>query len=79
MTDELQSKVLREVNCLQTKIFTFDFVGGKKQNAEGVQRSNEKHRITTYLGIATPQRKTFIEKDDTIPLTLQSSCGNWKR
>ena len=60
----------------QNPFFTSDFVRGKKQSAESVQKSDEKHRITTVLGTATPQTEKFIEKDDTIALTQSSNCGH---
>ena len=42
MTDELQSKVLREVVCLRSKLNGIDYVGGKKQSAKGAQKSVKK-------------------------------------
>ena len=42
MTDELQGKVLREVVCLRSKLYSIDFVGGKKQSAKGVAKSVKK-------------------------------------
>ena len=42
MTDELQGKVLREVVCLRSKLYSIDYVGGKKQSAKGVQKSVKK-------------------------------------
>ena len=42
MTDELQGKVLREVVCLRSKLYSIDYVGGKKQSAKGVQKSIKK-------------------------------------
>ena len=38
MTDELQGKVLREVVCLRSKLYSIDIVGGKKQSAKGVTK-----------------------------------------
>ena len=42
MTDELQGKVLREVVCLRSKLYSSDYVGGKKQSAKGVRKSVKK-------------------------------------
>ena len=42
MTGELQVKVLREVVCLRSKLYSIDYVGGLKQNAQGVQKSVKK-------------------------------------
>ena len=41
MTDELQGKVLREVVCLRSKLYSIDYVGGKKQSAKGVQSQSK--------------------------------------
>ena len=42
MTDELHGKVLRDVDCLRSKLYSIDYVGGKKQSAKGVQKSVKK-------------------------------------
>ena len=42
MTDELQGKVLREVVCLRSKLYSIDYVGGLKQSAKAVQKSVKK-------------------------------------
>ena len=42
MTDELQGKILREVVCLRSKLYSIDFVGGKKQSAKGVSKTVKK-------------------------------------
>ena len=42
MTDKLQGKVLREVVCLRSKLYSIDYVGGLKQSARGVQKSVKK-------------------------------------
>ena len=42
MTDEFQGKVLREVVCHRSKLYTIDYVGGKKQSANGVKKSVKK-------------------------------------
>ena len=42
MTDELQGKVLREVVCLRSKLYSIDYVGGLEQSAKGVQKSVKK-------------------------------------
>ena len=38
-TDELNGKVLKEVVCLRSKLYSFDYLGGTKQRAKGVQKS----------------------------------------
>ena len=42
MTDELQGKVLSEVVCLRSKLYSIQFEGGVKQSAKGVQKSVKK-------------------------------------
>ena len=42
MTDELQGKVLEEVVCLRSKLYSIKFNGGVKQSAKGVQKSVKK-------------------------------------
>ena len=42
MTDELQGKVLSEVVCLQSKLYSIQFEGGVKQSAKGVPKSVKK-------------------------------------
>lgn len=42
MTDELNGKVLKEVVCLRSKMYSIDYVGGTKQSAKGVQKSVKK-------------------------------------
>ena len=42
MTDGLQGKVLREVVCLRSKIYSIQFEGGVKQSAKGVQKNVKK-------------------------------------
>ena len=42
MTDELQGKVLEEVVCLRSKLYSIKFNGGVRQNAKGVQKSVKK-------------------------------------
>ena len=57
-TDELQGKLLREV-VLRSKLCSIVYVGGKKQNAKGVKRSQpEKLWISSFLGTAYSQRRT---------------------
>ena len=41
-TDGLQGKILREVVCLRSKLYSIDYVGGKKQSAKGVQKAVNK-------------------------------------
>ena len=38
MTDELQGKVLGEVVCLRSKLYSNQFEGGVKKSAKGVQK-----------------------------------------
>ena len=42
MTDELRGKVLSEVVCLRSKLYSVQFEGGVKQSAKGVQKSVKK-------------------------------------
>ena len=42
MTDELQGRVLREVVCLRSKLYSIEYVGGLKQSAKGAQKSVKK-------------------------------------
>ena len=39
MRDKLQGEILGEVVCLRSKIYSIDFVGGKKQSAKGVSKT----------------------------------------
>ena len=48
MTDELNGKVLKEVVCLRSKLYSIDYLGRTKQSAKGVQKSVKKtlhHRV----------------------------------
>ena len=42
MTDELQGKIMLEVVCLRSKLYSIEFAGGVKQSAKGVQKSVKK-------------------------------------
>lgn len=42
MTDELQGKVLNEIICLRSKLYSIQYEGGVKQSAKGVQKSVKK-------------------------------------
>ena len=42
MTDEFQGKVLEEVVCLRSKLYSIKLNGGVKQSAKGVQKSVKK-------------------------------------
>ena len=42
MTDELQGRVLNEIVCLRSKLYSIQFEGGVKQSAKGVQKSVKK-------------------------------------
>ena len=70
MTDELQGKVLREVVCLRSKLYSIDSVGGKKRNAKGVQKSV---KITLNHDLI---RNCFFSKKEVIKTMtqLRSHC-----
>ena len=42
MTDELQGKILTEIVCLRSKLYSIQFEGGVKQRAKGIQKSVKK-------------------------------------
>ena len=42
MTGELNGKVLKEVVCLRSELYSIDYLGGTKQSAIGVEKSVEK-------------------------------------
>ena len=42
MTDELNGKVLKEVVCLRSKLYSIDYLGGTKRSAKSVQKSVKK-------------------------------------
>ena len=42
MTDELNRKILKEVVCLRSKLYSIDCLGGTKQSAKGVQKTVKK-------------------------------------
>ena len=42
MTDELQGRVLNEIVCLRSKLYSIQFEGGVNQSAKGVQKSVKK-------------------------------------
>ena len=42
MTDELQGRLLNEIVCLRSKLYSIQFEGGVKQRAKGVQKSVKK-------------------------------------
>ena len=48
MTDELNGKVLKQVVCLSSNLYSIDHVGGTKQSAKGVQKSFKKGYIIIY-------------------------------
>ena len=49
MTDELNGKVLKEVVCLRSKLYSIDYLGGTKQSAKGVQKSVKKNNTSQCL------------------------------
>ena len=62
MTDGLQGKVLREVVCLRSKLYSIDYVGGLKQSAKGVHKSVKKLYITICLDTAYSQKTKLSEQ-----------------
>ena len=59
MTDELQGKILREVVCLRSKLYSIDYVGEKKQSAKGVQKSVKKSLNHDLFRHTFSQKKKF--------------------
>ena len=70
MTDELNGKVLHEVVCLRSKLYSIDYIGGKKQSAKGVQKTVKK-----TLNHDLFKECLFTKKSVTKTMTqLRSSC-----
>ena len=76
--DELQGKVLRGVVCLRSKLYSIDYVGGKKQSAEGVQNSVQKNFESRLIYELPILKEESNQHDDTIALTLSSNSGQRK-
>ena len=74
MADELQGKVLREVVCLRSKLYSIDYIGGLQQSAKGVQKSVKKNTsrfVKTLLFLKTQSCPSY----DTVAFTLSSNCS----
>ena len=70
MTDELNGKVLREVVCLRSKLYSIDYIGGKKQSAKGVQKAVKKTLNHDLFRECLFTRKSVIKT----MTQLRSSC-----
>ena len=62
MTDELNGKVLKEVVCLRSKLYSIDYVGGTKQSAKGVQKSVKKPYTMTCSRNASFPNQHYVKK-----------------
>ena len=70
MTDELIGKVLYEVVCLRSKLYSIDYIGGKKQSPKDVQKTVKK-----TLNHDLFQECLFTKKSVTKTMSqLRSSC-----
>ena len=70
VTDELNGKVLHEVVCLRSKLYSIEYIGGKKQNAKGVQKT-----VNKTLNNDLFRKCLFTEKSMTKTMAqLRSSC-----
>ena len=69
MTDELNGKVLHEVVCLRSKLYSIDYIGGKKQSVKGVQKTVKK-----TLNHDLFKECLFVcdQNDDPVTFTLSS-------
>ena len=57
MTDELQGKILSEVVCLRSKLYSIHFEGGVKQSAKAVQKSMRKPKSRIVQRMFAEQKK----------------------
>ena len=65
MTDEMQGKVLSEVVCLRSKLYSIQFEGGVKQSAKGVQKSEKNPKSRIVQGMFAEQRNSETVHDPT--------------
>ena len=65
MTDALQDRVLGEVVCLRSKLYSNDFVGGKKQSAKGVAKCVKKTLHHEFL------KKCLLSKEQVTRIMFQ--------
>ena len=65
MTDKLQGKVLSEVVCLRSKLYSIQFAGGVKQRARRVQKSVKNPKSRIVQRIFAEQRKSATVHDPT--------------
>ena len=90
MTDKLNGKILKEVVCLRSKLYSIDYVGGTKQSAKGVQKSVKKtphHKLfkDCLLSQSTVRRKMIQLKSASHQIIVNSvnkvalSCYDDKR
>ena len=70
MADELQGKVLREVVCLRSKLYSIEFVGGKKQSAKGFTKFVKK---TLHHDLF---KKCLLSKEQVTKTMFQPKSSN---
>ena len=64
MNDELNGKILKEVVCLRSKLYSIDYLGVPEQSAKGVQNSgkNTLHHSLFKNGLLS---KSIVRKEMT--------------
>ena len=67
MTDELQleRRILSEVVCLRSKLYSIQFEGGVKQSEKGVQKSVKNPKSPIVRRMVAEQRKSGTVHDPT--------------
>ena len=75
MTDELQGKVLREIFvCFRSKLYSIDYVGGKKQSDKGVEKKEKQILSQDSLGQCLFSLESF-ENNGTVAFALPPNSG----